>query len=152
MSFRTKAMFSPFVRQWETRDVVPYMQASPVCQDTDAAAATSAHLRGSTSLWPGKSHKRDGVGHAAALLPMLPMRYSLGSPARLSPYLDRLHRGGSLLWRTELIAPFALSVQPAKVQSSSYLAGILYRTQGCVFPQGSWPGETQATAQSRSHP
>ena len=93
MSFRTKAMFSPFIRQWEMRDVVVYMQASPVCQDTDAAVATSVHLRDFTSLWPGKSHKRDGVGHAAALLTVLPMCYSLGSPGRFSPYLDRLYRG-----------------------------------------------------------
>ena len=71
MSFRTKAMFSPFLRQREMRDVVLHMQASPLCRDTDAAAATSVYLRDSASLWPGRSHKRVGVGHLAALVPVL---------------------------------------------------------------------------------
>ena len=71
MSFRTKAMFSPFLRQREMRDVVLHMQASPLCRDTDAAAATSVYLRDSASLWPGRSRKRVGVGHLAALVPVL---------------------------------------------------------------------------------
>ena len=149
MSFRTKAMFSPFLRQWETRDVVPNMQAFPVCQVTDAAAATSVYLRGCTSLWPGKSHQSVRVCHAAALPPVLPKCCSLQSPPRTTPFWDSLCGGGGLLLRMEAIAPFVPSVQPERVEAHSYLVG--RSPSGCGCPRGSWPGKTQATAESWLH-
>ena len=54
MSFRTKATFSPFFRQLERRDTVLWMQVFPLCQVTEAAAATSLYFRVSTSLWAEK--------------------------------------------------------------------------------------------------
>lgn len=82
MSFRTKATLSPFLRQWEMRDVVLHMQASTLCRDTDAVEATSVYLRGSTSLWPVKSHQVVRIGHLAALLPLLLSATCIHHPGR----------------------------------------------------------------------
>ena len=54
MPFRTTATFSPFFRQPESRDTVLWMQACAVCQVTEAAAATSLLLSGSSFLWAEK--------------------------------------------------------------------------------------------------
>ena len=54
MSFRTKATFSPLFRQLERRATVFWTQLFPLCQVTEAAAATSLYFRGSTSLWAEK--------------------------------------------------------------------------------------------------
>ena len=54
MSLKTMATFSPFFRQPESRDTVLWMQACAVCQVTEAAAATSLLLSGSSFLWAEK--------------------------------------------------------------------------------------------------
>lgn len=46
---------------------MPWMQLSTFCRDTEAAVATLAYLRGSSSLLPGKAHERDRGAHPVAL-------------------------------------------------------------------------------------
>ena len=76
---------------------MPRMQPSTFCRDTEASLATFAYVRGSSTLSPGKPHKRDGGTHPVALPQVIPKGCMLQSPPRKAPFLDLLRRGGSLL-------------------------------------------------------